>query len=209
MSDLTQAEQAALQRLSEVEPDRLDSLVEEFGNQNDRAAAIVGAAQLDDLLVGLLERFLLPDRKPSRKGDNDSLLGHDRGLGTFSARITAAHRFGLIGTEFARSLDVIRDIRNAFAHRVEPPDLNQSPHQERIAQLYRPIPSQTFWDVYIAKFGNNTPANQFRAIIAVYALLLMGDAKNVARISRQPLLTGNLSDPGSGTPHHAARQNHK
>lgn len=169
----------------------LDPIIAEFKSQGDRAAVIVAAAQLDDQLRTLLERFLLPDRKAARTGDADSLLARDRPLGSFSSRIVAAQRCGLVDGELARSLDIIRDMRNAFAHLTTPADLNASPQRERVAQLCRPIPSPTFWASFIAEFGADTPANRFRAVVAVYMMILLGDVANVRPVSAQPLLGAN------------------
>lgn len=188
---LSRAEEEALARISQVDQAKLDQIAAEFRGQSDRAAVIVGAAQLDELLVELLARFLLPDRKSKRQGDDDSLLGLGRPLDSFSSRIVLAQRCGLISSVFAESLDIVRGIRNACAHLATPIDLNVDPHRTRIATLKRPIPSPTFWQIMIARFGANTPASQFRAIVSVYAFTLSVDVLNVQQVSHQPLLEAN------------------
>jgi hypothetical protein len=183
----------------------LDPLVAELKRQNDSAVVIVGAAQLDDLLAQLLERFLLPDLKPGRKREHDSLLGPARPLGSFSVRITMALRLGLVGPEIARSLHIIRQPRNAFAHRVQAPDLDDQEHRAQISALHRPIPSPTFWKMAVATFGDDTPANQLRAVLMVLVSILAGDLNNISRVERQLLLVANHSAltanyPDAGAP---------
>jgi hypothetical protein len=201
---LAPSEQKALNQLKRVNSKRvLDPLIAEFKNQNDRAAVIVGAAQLDDLLAELLAHFLLDGRKVPKNRDEDLLLGRGRPLSTFSSRITAAHRLGLIGDSFARSMNIIREMRNAFAHQVHQSSLDKSPHRDRISQLSDFMPSRTFWKLMIRKFGQDTPGNRFRAFVALSVAMLMGDISNVARATRQPLLGTNWNGArggGSGAP---------
>lgn len=83
-----------------------------FLRESDRAAAIVAGAMLDEALLAVLRARLV---KPISKGK--SLVDGPNGpLGTFSARIDAAHQFGLISKHLARDLHIIRKIRNEFAH---------------------------------------------------------------------------------------------
>lgn len=92
--------------------DWLDAIHRAFQEESDRAAAIVVAAMLDDALKSLLSRRLL---QPMAK-DRSLLDGDQAPLGTFSARIDAAHQLGLISRWMARDLHLVRKIRNEFAH---------------------------------------------------------------------------------------------
>jgi hypothetical protein len=113
---LTPREREALQRLDELDGARFEKFAQEFHAESDRAAVILGAAKLDELLRELLEKCFLP-----KVGDYDELLGDEGGerpLSALSARINAAYRLGLISADFTRSLHRVRKIRNRFAHRV-------------------------------------------------------------------------------------------
>lgn len=66
---------------------------------------------------------------------DDPLLKQDGPLGTFSSKIYAAYRLGIIDSEFAKVLHLVRKIRNEFAHEVKDSRLNASPHKERIREL--------------------------------------------------------------------------
>ena len=91
---LTPREREALQRLDELDGARFEKFAQEFHAESDRAAVILGAAKLDELLRELLEKCFLP-----KVGDYDELLGDEGGerpLSALSARINAAYRLSLI-----------------------------------------------------------------------------------------------------------------
>src|SRR4030095_2428853 len=89
--------------------DRVVAFRDNFNRESDRACVILVAARLDQPLYQLLAATLLP--APTRE---DSLLEGDRALASFSARIDAAFRLGLIDAEFCRALHIVRRIRNEF-----------------------------------------------------------------------------------------------
>lgn len=99
--------------LSRREPDdtELDEAMKEFIDGTDRVAAIMGAALVENNLMGSI-RYALVD------AFNDNVLFHDQGapFGTFKARIVAGRALGLYGEQVAADLDIVRDIRNQFAH---------------------------------------------------------------------------------------------
>jgi DNA-binding MltR family transcriptional regulator len=94
-----------------------EGFLEEFQNESPRAAAIIGAAFLDEQLRKLLVSFLV-----DRKRAVDELIGNEnrsnRPLSAFSARIRAAYCLGLISKDERDDLHMIRRIRNRFAHRL-------------------------------------------------------------------------------------------
>lgn len=97
-----------------VSPPTLDEhirLFSELVKESDRGYALIIAAWLDDAL-GELIRARFVDHSASA----DELLVGDSPLGTFSARIKAAFCFGLIDERVKRDLNIIRAIRNDFAH---------------------------------------------------------------------------------------------
>src|SRR5579864_7726617 len=91
----------------------LSTLVFELMAEGQRALVIAGAARLDVSLEDLLKRSMR-----YRAGANDDLFRQDGPLGTFSAKIALAHRLGLIADEVEGAIDLVRRIRNDFAHSV-------------------------------------------------------------------------------------------
>jgi hypothetical protein len=100
--------------VSKIAADLVDlaAFVKEFTAETDRGAALVGAALIDNRLERLLRAHFLNDATA------DKLLSSTAPLGTFSARIDASYALGLVTEVEFRECDLIRRIRNEFAHRL-------------------------------------------------------------------------------------------
>ncbi|MBK7003138.1 MAG: hypothetical protein IPH35_25445 [Rhodoferax sp.] len=86
--------------------------LEEFQKESDRGGALVGAALLD----ARLERLLLAHMLPGKVAE-DLVIGGNAPFGTFSSRINGCYAFGLITASERQDLNIVRSIRNEFAHR--------------------------------------------------------------------------------------------
>lgn len=149
----------------EIDWTSFKTFVEEFKGESDRAAVVLGAATLDLQLSQILDRFLLPSISSS-----DELLEGDSPLATFSSRINACYRLGLITPEFAKSLHLVRKIRNAFAHETSGCSLSTGSHSDRIKSLLLPLYRLPFFAAFRDHFfGNSTPASEFRACLSMMA----------------------------------------
>jgi hypothetical protein len=84
-----------------------------MNDKDDRSAAILGQAFVEELVLRLVSKALL-DGKASRQ-----LLALDGPLGAFMPRVKLAVALGLISSDFARLLRQMAIIRNAFAHSFE------------------------------------------------------------------------------------------
>jgi len=137
--------------------------VDEFKQESDRAAVILGAAKLDALLCQILDRHFLP-----ALGSNDELLEGDSPLSTFSSRINIGYRLGLISAEFAKALHLVRKIRNSFAHDASGVTLASGPHSDRIRTLTLPLVNLPFFIHFRERFfeDESQPAT-FRACLAL------------------------------------------
>jgi mannitol operon repressor len=90
-------------------------LTEELKSETDRAAALLSAAYIDHLLAKLLETMVVVDGS----GIRDNLFnGSSAPLATFSSRILVSFAFGLISEEEKIEINLIRKIRNKFAHQL-------------------------------------------------------------------------------------------
>jgi DNA-binding MltR family transcriptional regulator len=87
--------------------------VSELESANPRAKAIVAAAVLDEILARLIEKAVTTPKIARRL-----VRRHYAPLGTFSARIDSAFAFGLINDDQYDALNIMRFIRNEFAHKV-------------------------------------------------------------------------------------------
>lgn len=83
----------------------------EFQKESDRGAALVGAALLDARLERILRAHFVEG-----KSAKELLEGGNAPLASFSARIKCCHALGLITSHEKNDIDLIRAIRNEFAH---------------------------------------------------------------------------------------------
>ena len=102
-------------------------MFESLLGESDRALSIVSYAYLDSRLRDLFEAALYKDIT----GGVESLLGPLRPLGTGSARIQVAAALFWISPSTYKDFNVLRKIRNEFAHNPAASSLNQ----ERVAGL--------------------------------------------------------------------------
>jgi hypothetical protein len=158
--------------------------VQEFQNESDRAAVIIGAAKLDYLLAQILAKYLLPSTAKS-----DELLEGDSPLSTFSAKIALTYRLGLIDAKLSRALNLIRRLRNSFAHEVSGCSLESGPHRDRIREIVSPFSREPvfedFREVFIAK-KTGAAADLF-ALLGLIALALESYFDTLATVTAKPL----------------------
>ncbi len=105
---------------------------EVFRHESDRAVGVLAPAYLDALLEDLLRDFFIEGKSA------DVLLRPDGPLGTFSSKIDAAHALGFINDDTQRDLNLIRKIRNDFAHQVDLHSFEDDPIKNRCAELGTP-----------------------------------------------------------------------
>jgi len=88
------------------------AFLREFQSETDRGAALVGAALIDLRLTETLRAFMV-----SNNAADDLLEGPTAPLGTFASRIAATFALGLIDAHEKHECNLIRKVRNEFAHR--------------------------------------------------------------------------------------------
>jgi hypothetical protein len=94
--------------------DQVTAVLQELEKQTDRGAGIIAAAVLEEILEIVLRKRLL---KLSNR-HADELFGPMKALSSFSAKIEIGFALGLFSEAGYRHLNVIRDVRNKFAHRI-------------------------------------------------------------------------------------------
>lgn len=143
----------------------------EFSAESDRAAVILGASKVDQLLRELLVKKFLPN--PTGQ---DELFDSDKPISTFSARINVAHRLGLIDKQFASSLHLIRRIRNEFAHEAVGAELGTGAHRDRVRILVAPFVNNKHFEEYCSKFfsGQSEASKRFRGFLFILIVRLAG-----------------------------------
>jgi mannitol operon repressor len=89
----------------------LNSFVSELELETDRGLPLVGAALIDERLQETLRSFFCECRASSKLLDEG-----DAPLGTLSARAHACYALGLIDDFEFSEIELIRKVRNEFAH---------------------------------------------------------------------------------------------
>ncbi len=141
------------------------SFIEDFNYETDRAAVILGAAKLDTQLNHLLKKVLVPITSK-----NDELFEGDSPLASLSAKTLLAYRLGLIDSKFTQALNLIRKIRNTFAHEGRDCKLDYGPESDRIRELRLIFSeSKAFESIKKRYFPSSyyTPSADFRTALAM------------------------------------------
>ncbi len=102
-----------------------ENFVDDIHGKSDRAVAIVGAAFLDSHLEQLLGSFFVDDYDEVR-----ALVGSDRPLGTFGARIRMGYILGLISKEERDDLWSVNQIREFFIREMGELSFSDDPLRE-------------------------------------------------------------------------------
>lgn len=88
--------------------------LKEFQDESDRGAAIIAGSMLDDKLKTVLSDFFIETRQTK-----ELLEGASSPLSTFNTRLNLAYCLGLISDIEYEDCNIIRRIRNDFAHKFE------------------------------------------------------------------------------------------
>ncbi len=108
--------------------------------ERGRGAVLVGVARVDVALERLLHAGLLPGT-----GSADTFFQPDRPLGSFGARITLAARLGLIEPPVEHALQILRRMRNGFAHSTTTASLTDPGYADRLNQAYAAARGNSLW----------------------------------------------------------------
>lgn len=154
--------------LNQIRIDAFDEFVNQLSTESHRAAVILSVAKLDQQLYFLLSRHLLPSYK-----QEDELFNGDSPLSTLSAKISVCYRLGLIDSDFAKALHLIRKIRNDFAHEINT-RLDKPPNRERIRTLINIVKgTDLFKDVKEVYFqDSNGIITEFFTALTLFAVRL-------------------------------------
>src|ERR1019366_4248750 len=105
---------SSLKKFMRKRPDSSDlaKAIQELESDTPRAAAILAATLLEDILL----LSLLSAMRPLSQEEEDRLFVGLAPLSSFSAKIQLGYAIKIYGSKTRHDLDTIREIRNAFAH---------------------------------------------------------------------------------------------
>jgi DNA-binding MltR family transcriptional regulator len=125
----------SLQSLSRL-PMNMETFFKELGGESDRACALIAGAAISDGLRDLLKLYFVK----LEEVDIDHLLyDQNASLGDFASRTDVSFALGLISPKERLVANVIRRIRNQFAHTLAQIDFS---HELIIAELSKISPGK-------------------------------------------------------------------
>jgi DNA-binding MltR family transcriptional regulator len=98
--------------------------------ETDRGCALMTAAFLESEIESLIKEKLLGTNKEVEK-----LFEFNGPLGTFSSKAKLSYALGLISKSIFQDLEIIRNIRNDFAHNYKFIDFSTTSIKEKISKL--------------------------------------------------------------------------
>ena len=110
--------------------DNLNRFMSLIGKQDDRAMVLSLATFLEDSLGRLLLAYFR-----TCKATRELVEGFNAPLGTFGSRIKAAYAFGLVTEEQYKDMEILRKVRNHFAHDWEGVSLARNDIRAMVGQL--------------------------------------------------------------------------
>ena len=121
------AQHAANERYS---LEKLNRFMSEIRKQDDQAMVLSLATFLEDTLGRLLLAYFR-----SCKATKELVEGFNAPLGTFGSRIKAVYAFGMVTDDQFKDMEILRKVRNHFAHNWEGVSFERNDIQALIGQL--------------------------------------------------------------------------
>lgn len=119
-------------------------ILSHISKESHRGMALIAAAELDRLLLELFKAFLRPGQ-----GQIALLKDSNALLNTFSGKISTAHALNLISDQEFKDLNIIRRVRNDFAH-VMNVSFDHQTVQSRVKELSQFRPEDGITEVFEA-----------------------------------------------------------
>jgi DNA-binding MltR family transcriptional regulator len=110
--------------------EKLNRFMSAIRKQDDQAMVLSLATFLEDTLGRLLLAYFR-----SCKATKDLVEGFNAPLGTFGSRIKAVYAFGLVTDDQFKDMEILRKVRNHFAHNWEGVTFERNDIQALIGQL--------------------------------------------------------------------------
>jgi DNA-binding MltR family transcriptional regulator len=148
-------------------------ILQELQGQTHRGAAIIAGSFLDKLLELVIERRLLAlSGEEISENQRKALFGRMAPLSTFSAKIEIGFGIGLFNASAYSNFEMIRDVRNKFAHQLAAIDFD---HPEIAEIVNNPSRSPVIRD-------GGPPRDEFLLAFALLAGMLYAERTSDIRI---------------------------
>lgn len=89
------------------------AFLDDLNRESDRGAVLIACSMIDELLSRSIRAYLLDE-----PATQELLDGFNAPIGSFAARTKLARALGLVDERTATECDLLRKVRNEFAHKV-------------------------------------------------------------------------------------------
>ncbi len=143
--------------------------------ETDRGCALMATAYIDERLATLLKAYFVNDLKLMKE-----LFAHSGPLGTFSSRIDVAYAVGLISSDLHREINLLRKIRNEFAH------------EHRVLTFESPAVKSRCGELSVSSHLSNIPSR--RQFLTTLMMVLATLNVKIMRTRHRRRILENLSE---------------
>lgn len=163
----------------------IEQMVESASKESDRGCALILSANLDNRLSELL-RNLCVKEPPKSQQDLFSKLSFPS---TFSSRIDMCYALGQIGEEEYRDMNLIRKIRNQFAHHEDGVSFETAEIRQRcfafgmLKEMEDDYPSP--------EYQTPEPRSRFQLLVASLCILI--DERSKIALQNRPVVKESSS----------------
>ena len=158
----------------------IEQMVASANKESDRGCALILSANLDNRLSELLRNLCVKEPPKSQK----DLFSKSNFPSTFSSRIDMCYALGQIGEEEYRDMNLIRKIRNEFAH-----------HEDGLSFETAEIRQRCFAFGLVKEMEDDYPSpehqipeprNRFQLLVA--SLCIMIDQRSKIALENRPIV---------------------
>ena len=158
--------------------DNFNLMLKQTSGESDRGMVLSMSAFMEDLLGNIIKDFML-----DVSAATELVEGFNAPLGTFSARTKAAYALGLISEDQHKDINLVRKIRNEFAHSWAVTKLNDQLVCKFAGSLSKPMINPNVSNLTIQlKF-------QYRVAELLIFLQFRHDQIKANRLNSQPVIS--------------------
>lgn len=127
-----------------VDEQQWSSFFHELKLESDRGAAVLSAIWIEELLTRKFKSLFSKGNSDARK----KLFDNNGPLSSFSSKITAAYCLGWLGQDTYHDINLVRKIRNTFAHHLHGISLEDAEIRDLINQFKMPRKYYHDWEEF-------------------------------------------------------------
>ncbi len=172
---------------------KFNKMVDDYHSESDRAAGVLAGSFIDEYTKKYLRSIMISDPK------TEEMLNGYGPLSSFSARIDCLYAFGFIDKDVYTNLNIIRKIRNHFAHHPEQTSFDDSPISDFCSNLSTAKPMVLSDKDGDREFRVEKRKNQYLLAITIIVgdmdRYILAKNKDEAKIKTQQVTPSDAMEP--------------